>query len=82
LDGGRRVGVIPSLIYLAVRFVSRTRSGRAGINILTAQWSDLVKTAQENRHFAEMFSADAVCHDLECSRQASLQRVLHPITER
>lgn len=28
---------------------------RAGINLLTAQWSDLVKTTQEHRPFAEMF---------------------------
>jgi len=50
------VGVIPSLIYLAVQIREQNKERRrAGINILTAQWSDLVKTAQESRAFAEVF---------------------------
>src|SRR3954467_13071067 len=50
------IGVIPSLIYLAVQIREQNKERRrAGINILTAQWSDLVKTAQENREFAKVF---------------------------
>ena len=50
------IGVIPSLIYLAVQIREQNKERRrAGINILTAQWSDLVKTAQENREFANVF---------------------------
>jgi hypothetical protein len=50
------IGVIPSLIYLAVQIREQNKERRrAGINILTAQWSDLVKPAQENREFAEVF---------------------------
>ena len=50
------LGVIPSLIYLAIQIREQNKERRrAGINLLTAQWSDLVKTAQENRNFAEMF---------------------------
>ena len=49
-------GVIPSLIYLAVQIREQNKERRrAGINILTAQWSDLVKSAQENREFAVLF---------------------------
>jgi len=48
--------VIPSLIYLAVQIREQNKERRrAGINILTAQWSDLVKSAQENREFAVLF---------------------------
>lgn len=50
------IGVIPSLIYLAVQLRQQNKERRrAGINILTAQWGDLVKTAQESREFAEVF---------------------------
>jgi hypothetical protein len=50
------VGVIPSLIYLAVQIREQNKERRrAGINILTAQWSELVKTAQEDRGFAVLF---------------------------
>jgi hypothetical protein len=50
------IGVIPSLIYLAVQIREQNKERRrAGINILTAQWSDLVKSAQENREFAVLF---------------------------
>jgi hypothetical protein len=50
------IGVIPSLIYLAVQIRQQNKERRrAGINILTAQWGDLVKTAQESREFAEVF---------------------------
>jgi heme/copper-type cytochrome/quinol oxidase subunit 1 len=50
------IGVIPSLIYLAVQIREQNKERRrAGINILTAQWSDLVKTGQENREFAALF---------------------------
>lgn len=50
------LGVIPSLIYLAIQIREQNRERRrAGINILTAQWSELVKTAQESREFAVVF---------------------------
>ena len=50
------LGVIPSLIYLAVQIREQNRERRrAGINILTAQWSDLVRSAQESREFAALF---------------------------
>jgi hypothetical protein len=50
------VGVIPSLIYLAVQIREQNKERRrGGINTLTAQWSDLVKSAQESREFAELF---------------------------
>ena len=42
-------GVIPSLIYLAVQVREQNKERRRGaVNLLTAQWSDLVKTAQES----------------------------------
>jgi len=67
------VGVIPSLIYLAVQIREQNKERRrAGINILTAQWSDLVKTAQENRHFAEMFLRGMQSfHDLDAADKLS-----------
>jgi hypothetical protein len=44
------------LIYLAVQIREQNRERRrAGINILTAQWSELVKAAQESREFATLF---------------------------
>jgi hypothetical protein len=50
------IGVIPSLIYLGVQIRDQNKERRrAGINILTAQWSDLVKTGQESREFAAFF---------------------------
>jgi len=50
------VGVIISLIYLAAQIREQNKERRrAGINILTAQWSDLVKTGQESREFAGLF---------------------------
>jgi hypothetical protein len=50
------IGVIPSLIYLAIQIREQNKERRrAGINILTAQWSELVKSAQENREFAMVF---------------------------
>jgi hypothetical protein len=50
------IGVIPSLIYLAVQIRGQNKERRrAGINILTVQWSELVKSAQENREFAVLF---------------------------
>ena len=50
------IGVIISLIYLAVQIREQNKERRrAGINILTAQWSDLVKTGQESREFAALF---------------------------
>src|SRR3954469_9122947 len=52
------VGVIPSLIYLAVQIREQNKERRrAGINILTAQWSDVVKTRQESPQFAGFFLA-------------------------
>ena len=50
------IGVIPSLIYLAVQIREQNKERRrAGINILTAQWGDLVKSGQESREFAAFF---------------------------
>jgi hypothetical protein len=50
------IGVIPSLVYLAVQIREQNKERRrAGINTLTAQWSDLVKSAQESREFAALF---------------------------
>lgn len=50
------IGVIPSLIYLAVQIREQNKERRrAGINLLTAQWSDLVRSAQESRDFAVTF---------------------------
>ena len=50
------IGVIPSLIYLAVQIREQNKERRrAGINMLTAQWSDLVRTGQESREFAVFF---------------------------
>ena len=49
-------GVIPSLIYLAIQIREQNKERRrAGINVLTAQWSDLVKAVQESREFAALF---------------------------
>ena len=61
------IGVIPSLIYLAVQIREQNKERRrAGINILTAQWSDLVKSAQESREFAALFLQGVRCfHDLD-----------------
>jgi hypothetical protein len=61
------IGVIPSLIYLAVQIRQQNKERRrAGINILTAQWSDLVKSAQESREFAALFLQGVRCfHDLD-----------------
>ena len=50
------LGVIPSLLYLAVQIREQNKERRrAGISLLTAQWSELVKTAQESREFAAFF---------------------------
>ena len=50
------IGVIPSLIYLAVQIREQNKERRrTGINILTVQWSELVKSAQESREFAALF---------------------------
>lgn len=50
------IAVIISLIYLAAQIREQNKERRrAGINILTAQWSDLVKTGQESREFATLF---------------------------
>jgi hypothetical protein len=50
------IGVIISLIYLAVQIREQNKERRrAGINILTVQWSDLVKPGQESREFAKVF---------------------------
>ena len=61
------VGVIPSLIYLAVQIREQNKERRrAGINILAAQRSDLVKSAQESREFAALFLQGVRCfHDLD-----------------
>ena len=50
------VGVIPSLLYLAVQIREQNKERRrAGINIMTAQWSELVKSAQDSREFATLW---------------------------
>ena len=50
------VGVIPSLIYLAIQIKEQNKERRrAGINVLTAQWSDLVRSAQDSADFANVF---------------------------
>src|SRR5205085_7035803 len=50
------VGVIPSLIYLAIQIREQNKERRrAGINVLTAQWGDLVKSAQESADFSAVF---------------------------
>src|ERR1700730_18419207 len=50
------VGVIPSLTRLAIQIREQNKERRrAGINILTAQWSELVKSAQESREFALLY---------------------------
>ena len=50
------VGVIPSLIYLAIQIREQNKERRrAGINVLTAQWGDLVKSAQESADFSALF---------------------------
>src|ERR1700704_324701 len=50
------VGVIPSLIYLAIQIREQNKERRrAGINVLTAQWSDLVRSAQDSADFAALF---------------------------
>jgi len=50
------IGVIPSLIYLAIHIREQNKERRrVGINILTVQWSELVKSAQESREFAALF---------------------------
>ena len=56
------IGVILSLIYLAVQIREQNKERRrAGINILTAQWSELVRTAQEHREFAVLFLQGMQC---------------------
>ena len=61
------IGVIISLIYLAVQIREQNKERRrAGINILTAQWNELVKSAQESREFAVLFLQGVRCfHDLD-----------------
>ncbi len=61
------IGVIPSLIYVAVQIREQNKERRrAGINILTAQWSELVKSAQDSREFAALFLQGVRCfHDLD-----------------
>src|ERR1700747_3506827 len=61
------IGVIPSLIYLAVQIRGQNKERRrAGINILTAQWSELVRSAQDSREFAVLFlSGVRSFHDLD-----------------
>ena len=61
------IGVIPSLIYLAVQIREQNKERRrAGINILTAQWNELVKSAQESREFTVLFLQGVRCfHDLD-----------------
>lgn len=66
-------GVIVSLIYLAVQIREQNKERRrAGINILTVQWSDLVKTGQESREFATLFLRGVRSfHDLDAPDKLS-----------
>ena len=53
------VGVIPSLIYLAIQIREQNKERRrAAVNILTAQWGDLVKSTQEMANW-RLFSLPA-----------------------
>src|SRR4051794_22902879 len=63
------VAVIPSLIYLAVQIREQNKERRrAGINILTAQWSELVRSAQDSREFAVLFLRGVRSfHDLDAA---------------
>jgi hypothetical protein len=50
------LGVIPSLIYLGIQIREQNKERRrAAINLLTAQWSDLVQSAQDHADFAAVF---------------------------
>ncbi len=50
------VGVIPSLVYLAIQIREQNKERRrAGVNVLTAQWGDLVRSAQDSADFAALF---------------------------
>ena len=50
------VGVIPSLVYLAIQIREQNKERRrAGVNVLTAQWGDLVQSAQDSADFAALF---------------------------
>ena len=52
------VGVIPSLIYLAVQIREQNKERRrAAVNILTAQWGDLVKSTQDSGELAAILLA-------------------------
>src|ERR1051325_9541896 len=67
------LGVIISLIFLAVQIREQNKERRrAGINILTVQWSDLVKTGQESREFAILFLRGVRSfHDLDAPDKLS-----------
>jgi len=48
-------GVIPSMIYVAVQIREQNKERRrAGINILTSQWAELVKSVQQSGEFATL----------------------------
>jgi len=50
------IGVIPSVIYLAVQIREQNKERRrAVVNLLTGQWSDLVKSVNDSAEFAEIF---------------------------
>ena len=50
------LGVIPSLIYLAIQIREQNKERRrAAVNLLTGQWSDLVQSAQDHADFAALF---------------------------
>ncbi|HXR64073.1 MAG TPA: hypothetical protein VN720_11090 [Rudaea sp.] len=49
------IGVIPSMIYLAIQVREQNKERRrAGINILTTQWAELVKSVQQSGEFAAL----------------------------
>ena len=55
------IGVIISLVYLAVQIREQNKERRrAGINILTVQWSDLVKTGRKAASLPRFFCVGCV----------------------
>jgi hypothetical protein len=50
------IGLIPSLIYLAVQIREQNKERRrAAINVLTGQWSELVKSVTDSSEFAYIY---------------------------
>lgn len=50
------VGLIPSLIYLAVQVKDQNKERRRGaVNVLTGQWAAMVKTLAESSEMADIY---------------------------